>query len=73
MPASIGASLTKNDGGGEKTEIEIALQNYRADHTAVNLKKLCIQIVEFCRQVYASTQNDSERQIYNDMIAKLNK
>lgn len=86
MYASLGKSLNPNGGGeqspiienpksdkSEKTEIEIALENYKEKHTAVNLQKLCFQIEELCRAVYASTRNESERSIYSDMIAKITK
>ena len=86
MYASLGKSLNQNGGGeqypiietpksdkSEKTEIEIALYNYKERHTAVNLQKLCFQIEELCRAVYASTRNESERSIYSDMIAKITK
>ena len=38
-----------------------------------NLQKLCVEIAQFCRAVYASTQNEAERRIYFDMLEKLNK
>ena len=38
-----------------------------------NLQKLCVEIAQFCRAVYASTQNEQERKIYFDMLEKLNK
>ena len=50
-----------------------ALKKYIEDHNAVNLHKLCVEIVEFCRAVYASTTNDEERTVYDNMISKLNK
>lgn len=50
-----------------------ALHKYKTEHNAVNLKKLCVEISEFCRAVYASTQNEQERNIYFSMLDKLNK
>ena len=50
-----------------------ALHKYKISHTTDNLKKLCVEIAQFCRTVYASTQNEAERRIYFDMIEKLNK
>ena len=85
MYASLGKSLNPNGSEqppiienpksdkSEKMEIEIALDNYKGKHTAVNLQKLCFQIAELCRAVYASTRNESERAIYADMIAKITK
>jgi hypothetical protein len=36
------------------------------------LQKLMVEILEFCRSVYASTQNEAERKIYRAFIQKLN-
>ena len=33
----------------------------------------CYTINDFCREVYASTQNEQERNIYFNMLDKLNK
>ena len=48
-----------------------ALQKYKAEHTKTNLQKLCVEIAEFCNSVYASTQNQEERNIYYSMLDKL--
>ena len=50
-----------------------ALHKYKTEHNADNLKKLCVEIAQFCRSVYASTTNEQERKIYFDMLEKLNK
>lgn len=50
-----------------------ALQKYKAEHTKTNLQKLCVEIAEFCRSVYASTQNQEERDVYFAMLNKLNR
>ena len=50
-----------------------ALHKYKTEHTTDNLKKLCVEIAQFCRAVYASTTNEQERKIYFDMLEKLNK
>jgi hypothetical protein len=50
-----------------------ALQKYKDEHNAANLEKLCVEIIEFCREVYASTQNEAERKVYYTMVQKLNK
>ena len=57
----------------EAIDIFPALHKYKYEHTTDNLKKLCVEIAEFCRAVYASTQNEAERRIYFDMLEKLNK
>ena len=50
-----------------------ALQKYKDEHNTANLQKLMVEILEFCRSVYASTRNEQERKIYHSMIEKLNK
>lgn len=50
-----------------------SLHKYKANHNIINLQKLCVEISEFCRAVYASTQNAEERQVYREFIDKLNK
>ena len=50
-----------------------SLHKYKANHNITNLQKLCVEIADFCRAVYASTQNEQERKIYFDMLDKLNK
>ena len=57
----------------EAMDIFPALHKYQTEHNSVNLKKLCVEIAEFCRAVYTSTQNESERDIYYGMIEKLQK
>lgn len=50
-----------------------ALHKYKNEHNVANLQKLCVEISDFCRSVYASTTNEQERKIYFDMLEKLNK
>lgn len=57
----------------EAMDIFPALHKYQTEHNSVNLQKLCVEIAEFCRAVYASTQNKNERDIYYGMLEKLNK
>lgn len=57
----------------EAMDIFPALHKYQMEHNSVNLQKLCVEIAEFCRAVYASTQNENERGIYYGMLEKLNK
>ena len=57
----------------EAIDIFPALHKYKYEHTTDNLKKLCVEIAQFCHAVYSSTQNEQERRIYYDMLEKLNK
>ena len=50
-----------------------SLHKYKEDHNITNLQKLCVEIADFCRAVYSSTENEQERQIFNSMLDKLNK
>ena len=61
------------DAYSEIADIFPALQKYKDEHSTANLQKLMVEILEFCRSVYASTQNEAERKIYHSMIEKLNK
>ena len=66
-------TLEKTSNGYSEENIFPALQKYKDEHNTVNLQKLMVEILEFCRSVYASTQNEAERKIYHSMIEKLNK
>lgn len=57
----------------EIVSIVPSLHKYKADHNITNLQKLCVEISDFCRAVYASTKNEQERQIFNVMLDKINK
>ena len=57
----------------EVVSIIPALHKYKADHNITNLQKLCVEIADFCRAIYSSTQNEQERNIYFAMLDKLNK
>ena len=48
-----------------------ALQKYKTEHNTANLQKLCAEIKQFCKSVYASTQNEKERDVYFAMVDKL--
>ena len=63
----------KTDDYSEIADIFPALQKYKYEHNTAKLQKLMVEILEFCRSVYASTQNEAERKIYHSMIEKLNK
>ena len=67
-------SLEKTtDAYSEISDIFPALQKYKDEHSTANLQKLMVEILEFCRSVYASTRSEQERKIYYSMIEKLNK
>ena len=45
-----------------------ALHKYKNEHNTTNLQKLCVEVAEFCRNIYASTQNEAERNIYKTVL-----
>ena len=53
------------------TGIFPALHKYKTEHNTVNLEKLCVEVAEFCRAIYASTQNQQEREVFKKMLDKL--
>ena len=55
----------------EAIDIFPALHKYKEKHSTENLQKLCVEIADFCRAVYSSTQNEQERNIYYNMLDKL--
>jgi hypothetical protein len=57
----------------EAVDIFPALHKYKTEHTIANLQKLCIEVADFCKAIYASTQSDEEREVYKSMLEKLNK
>lgn len=57
----------------EAVDIIPALHKYQADHNTQNLQKLCVEVLEFCNAIYASTRNDEERKVYDKMVEKLKK
>jgi hypothetical protein len=63
----------QKDAYSEIADIFPALQKYKDEHNTANLQKLMVEILEFCRSVYASTRNGAERKVYHSMIEKLNK
>ena len=65
--------LEKHTNNNSEFDIFPALQKYKDEHNTANLQKLMVEILEFCRSVYASTQNEQERKIYHSMVEKLNK
>lgn len=57
----------------EAVDIFPALHKYKTEHNIANFQKLCVEISEFCRAVYASTASADEREIFAKMIDKLNR
>ena len=57
----------------EAVDIFPALHKYKNEHNTTNLQKLCVEVAEFCRAIYSSTQNEQERNIYFSMLDKLKK
>ena len=66
-------SLEKQTNNNSEFGIFPALQKYKDEHNIANLQKLMVEILEFCRSVYASTRSEDERKIYHNFIEKLNK
>lgn len=55
----------------EAVDIFPALHKYKEAHSLENLKKLCVEVSDFCRAIYSSTENTEEREIYFQMLQKL--
>lgn len=65
--------IEKQTNGNSEVDFFPALQKYKDEHNTANLQKLMVEILDFCRSVYASTRSENERKIYHSMIEKLNK
>lgn len=61
----------ENTQSEELADIFPSLKKYQDEHNVLNLKKLCIEIVEFCQSVYASTENQEERDAYKQIMRKV--
>ena len=48
-----------------------SLETYKNDHSTIQFQKLCVEISEFLRDVYASTTSEEERIVYRNMLKKL--
>lgn len=55
----------------EAIDIFPALHKYKTEHNTDNLQKLCVEVSEFCRAIYAGTQNRNEKEIFKKMIDKI--
>lgn len=54
-------------------ESERLLSEYLRNRTLRDLQKLCLEIQEMCVSVYATLQNDEEKQVYIEMVKKIKK
>ena len=57
----------------ETVDIFPSLQKYKEKHSTLNFQKVCVELSQFCKDLYASTQNEEEREIYFNMLDKLNR
>jgi hypothetical protein len=57
----------------EAVDIIPALHKYQSEHSLENLQKLCVEVLEFCEAIYASTRSDEERSVYKRVFAKIKK
>ncbi len=57
----------------EAVDLFPALHKYKSERNAAHFQNLCVEIEEFCNAVYASTQNQQERDIYLGMLGRLKK
>jgi regulator of replication initiation timing len=55
----------------EAIDIFPALHKYKVEHNTSNLQKLCVEVVEFCNSIYASTRNEEEREVYRKILSKI--
>jgi lipopolysaccharide biosynthesis regulator YciM len=55
----------------EAIDIFPALHKYKDQHNTANLQKLCVEVVDFVRAIYSSTQNEQEREILRKSLDKL--
>ena len=52
----------------EAIDIFPALHKYKTEHNISNLQKLCVEVAEFCKSIYASTKSNEEREIYKKIF-----
>lgn len=57
----------------ELVDILPALTRYQHTRSISDYRALCKEVEQFCHALYASTENEEERAIYNNMVAKLPK
>lgn len=61
----------KDNSEDELNDIFPALSRYKENHNIANLQQLCVETVEFCNSIYASTRNNDERAVYARIIGKI--
>lgn len=66
-----GSNVELKPSADELKDVLPSLNAFIENHTAENLKKLCLELQEFCQSVYALTKNDDERKIYFKMLDNL--
>lgn len=54
------------------SELSQYLTEYSANGTDISLRKLCIRITDVCKSVYSATNSPTEREIYRNMVKRLN-
>lgn len=54
-----------------REELFPTLTEFRQNHTEHNLKKLCLEVKEFCISIYSTLQNEEEKNIYKSMFQNL--
>ena len=54
-------------------ESDQLFSEYLKNRTLRDLQKLCLEIQEMCVSVYATLQNEEEKQVYIDMVKKIKK
>jgi hypothetical protein len=63
--------LEKRTNDNSEIDIFPALQKYKDQHNTANLQKLCVEVLDFCRSIYASTQNENERVAFRKYMQKI--
>jgi hypothetical protein len=55
----------------EAIRIFPALHKYKDTHNIANLQKLCVEVSDFIKAIYSSTQNEQEREILRKHLDRL--
>lgn len=48
-----------------------ALKEYQENHNEQTLEKLCFEVSEFCKAIYASTHTEQERKIFKKRLTSI--
>lgn len=54
------------------SELSQHFSEYSAHGSDIVLKKFCVKVVDVCKNVYSATNSPTEREIYRNMIKRLN-